>query len=68
MTKNYQECFNSALSKMRIATGAILMDNEPLMRTLVKIMYDFSDDLKYNNLLIEDTTNEKNMQTMRKKF
>jgi hypothetical protein len=56
MTKTYQECFNTALSKMRIATGAILMDNEPLMRTLCKIMYDFSDDLKYNEL-IKDTTN-----------
>ena len=56
MTKTYQECFNNALSKMRIATGAILMDNEPLMRTLCKIMYDFSDDLKYNEL-IKDTTN-----------
>lgn len=56
MTKTYQECFNTALSKMRIATGAILMDNEPLMRTLCKIMYDFSDDLKYNEI-IKDTTN-----------
>ena len=54
MTKNYQECFNNALSKMRIATGAILMDNEPLMRTLVKIMYDFSDDLKYNGIIRKD--------------
>lgn len=56
MTKNYQECFNNALSKMRIATGAILMDNEPLMRTLVKIMYDFSDDLKYNGIIRKDGT------------
>lgn len=51
MTKSYQQCFNEALSKMRIATSAIIMDNEPLMRTLVKIMYDFSDDLKFNNLV-----------------
>lgn len=54
MTKKYQECFNEALSKMRIATGAILMNNEPLMRTLCKIMYDFSDDLKFNKLIEED--------------
>ena len=54
MTKSYQECFNNALSKMRIATSAILMNNEPLMRTLVKIMYDFSDDLKYNGIIIKD--------------
>ena len=54
MTKSYQECFNNALSKMRIATSAILMNNEPLMRTLVKIMYDFSDDLKYNDIIRKD--------------
>lgn len=54
MTKSYQECFNEALSKMRIATSAILMNNEPLMRTLCKIMYDFSDDLKFNNIIRED--------------
>ena len=54
MTKSYQECFNNALSKMRIATSAILMNNEPLMRTLVKIMYDFSDDLKYNGIIRKD--------------
>ena len=54
MTKSYQECFNNVLSKMRIATGAILMDNEPLMRTLVKIMYDFSDDLKHNGIIRKD--------------
>lgn len=54
MTKSYQQCFNEALSKMRIATSAIIMDNEPLMRTLVKIMYDFSDDLKFNNLIVKD--------------
>jgi hypothetical protein len=58
MTKNYQECFNNALSKMRIATGAILMDNEPLMRTLVKIMYDFSDDLKHNGIIRKDKQND----------
>ena len=45
-------------SKMRIATGAILMDNEPLMRTLVKIMYDFSDDLKYNDIIRRDKVRE----------
>ena len=58
MTKSCQECFNNALSKMRIATGAILMDNEPLMRTLVKIMYDFSDDLKYNGIIRKDKQND----------
>ena len=56
MTKSYQEIFNNTLSKMRIATSSSIMNPEPLMRTLVKIMYDFSDDLKYNNLLKDTTT------------
>ena len=64
MTKSYQECFNNALSKMRIATGAILMDNEPLMRTLVKIMYDFSDDLKYNGIIRKDKQNDNKTNKM----
>ena len=34
------------------------MDNEPLMRTLVKIMYDFSDDLKYNDIIRRDKVQE----------
>lgn len=64
MTNNYQSYFNKALSKMRIATGAVLLDNEPLMRTLVKIMYDFSDDLKTNNILKdEDKDNGKRKQS-----
>lgn len=62
----YQELFNETLRKMRYATSGALIDNEPLMRSLVKIMYDFSDDLKDNNLLSERTndnaiqTNDKN--------
>ena len=64
MTNSYQSYFNKALSKMRISTGAVLLDNEPLMRTLVKIMYDFSDDLKTNNILKdEDKDNGKRKQS-----
>ena len=47
----YQEIFNQTLSKMRIATSSALLDNEPLMKTLVKIMYDFSDELKNNGII-----------------
>ena len=47
----YQKIFNETLSKMRLITGAVLPDNEPIMRSLVKVMYDFSDALKANNLL-----------------
>ena len=42
----YQKAFNDALYKMRIATSSVLMDSEPLMRTLCKIWYDFSDKIR----------------------
>lgn len=58
----YQKLFNETLSKMRLITGAALPDNEPLMRSLVKVMYDFSDDLKKNNLLKEQD-NDKEIYT-----
>ena len=44
----YQKAFNNALYKMRIATNSVLMDSEPLMRTLCKIWYDFSDEIRGN--------------------
>lgn len=44
----FQEAFNNALYKMRIATSSVLMDSEPLMRTLCKIWYDFSDEIRGN--------------------
>lgn len=47
----YQQLFNETLSKMRLVTGAALQDHEPLMRSLAKIMYDFSDGLRDNDLL-----------------
>ena len=57
-TMTYQELFNQTLSKMRYATSGALVDNEPLMRALVKIMYDFSDDLKRNKIIIERTNDD----------
>ena len=45
----YQEAFNKALYKMRIATNSVIMDSEPLMRTLCKIWYDFSDEIRGKN-------------------
>ena len=42
----YKEAFNKALYKMRIATNSVIMDSEPLMRTLCKIWYDFSDEIR----------------------
>lgn len=59
MTNFYQKSFNNALYKMRIAVSARIMDSEPLMRTLCKIMYDFSDELKDNGVIQEDKNYDK---------
>lgn len=60
----YQELFNRTLTKIRYATSGALLDNEPLMKAIVKIMYDFSDDLKDNNLILDKgQKNDKSSQT-----
>lgn len=48
----YQKLFNDTLSKLRlvlVATG-----NQDLMKAVAKVMFDFSDDLKDNNLIIDE--------------
>lgn len=48
----YQKLFNDTLSKLRlvlVATG-----NQDLMKAVAKVMFDFSDDLKDNNLITDE--------------
>ena len=48
----YQKLFNDTLSKLRlvlVATG-----NQDLMKAVAKVMFDFSDDLKDNNLIKDE--------------
>lgn len=45
----YQTIFNETLSKLRlvlVATG-----NQDLMKAVAKVMFDFSDELKKNDLI-----------------
>lgn len=51
--KNYQEIFNQTLTKIRYAVSGAVENDSPLMRTIVKVMYDFTDDLIENGI-IED--------------
>jgi hypothetical protein len=53
----YQDLFNQMLTKIRIATNAT--GNKPLGDTIVKILFDFSDDMKSHNLIIGDTDNDR---------
>lgn len=48
----YQEIFNDTLKRMKMVME--VTGNERLMRSLVKIMFDFSDNMKRNNLLKEE--------------
>lgn len=48
----YQDLFNNTLSKIRLvllATG-----NQDLMKAIAKIMFDFSDELKDNDLIKDE--------------
>lgn len=47
----YQTIFNETLSKLRLVVSAT--GNEHLMKAVAKIMFDFSDCLKENNLLTD---------------
>lgn len=52
----YQKLFNDTLSKLRlvlVATG-----NQDLMKAVAKVMFDFSDDLKNNNLVKDEEKND----------
>lgn len=56
----YQKLFNEMLSRLRlvlVATG-----NQDLMKATAKIMFDFSDSLKENNLIKDKETEKCNIK------
>lgn len=56
----YQKLFNEMLNKLRlvlIATG-----NQDLMKASVKVMFDFSDALKQNNLIKDEEQKDGNRE------
>lgn len=58
----YQSIFNETLSKLRLVVSAT--GNEHLMKAVAKIMFDFSDCLKENNLLTDkEQNNEQKIYT-----
>lgn len=52
--KTYQEIFNNTLKSIRLITNA--MGNKSLGDTLAKLMFDFSDELKDNGIIMEVDT------------
>ena len=57
----YQTIFNETLTKLRLVVSAT--GNEHLMKAVAKIMFDFSDALKDNNLLTKDKEQKNDKQT-----
>lgn len=58
----YQTIFNETLTKLRLVVSAT--GNEHLMKAVAKIMFDFSDCLKENNLLTDkELKNEQKIHT-----
>ena len=60
--KMYQKLFNDTLSKLRlvlVATG-----NQDLMKAVAKVMFDFSDDLKNNNILKDEENKNDTKRSM----
>jgi len=51
MKRNYQELFNETLTKIRYAVSGAVYDDAPLMKSIVKTMYDFSDALVENDII-----------------
>lgn len=55
----YQTIFNETLTKLRLVVSAT--GNEHLMKSVAKIMFDFSDQLKENNLITDkEQKNDRN--------
>lgn len=53
----YQEIFNNHLKSIRLACNAT--GNKALADTIVKLMFDFSDELKAYNLIKGDKDNDR---------
>lgn len=53
----YQEVFNKHLKNIRLITNAL--DNKALGDTLVKLMFDFSDELINNKIIKREQDNDK---------
>lgn len=49
--KTYQEIFNETLTRIRYSVEGAVRDDSPLMRAIVKAMYNFTDQLIENEII-----------------
>lgn len=61
--KNYQEIFNETLTRIRYSVEGAVKDDSPLMRAIVKAMYNFTDQLIENKIIEDRGQNGRNNRT-----
>lgn len=49
--KTYQDIFNDTLTRIRYSVEGAVKDDSPLMRAIVKAMYNFTDQLIENGII-----------------
>jgi hypothetical protein len=60
MTQTYQELFNNTLKDIRLVCKAT--GNNPLADVVIKRLFDFSDEMKENDIIRKDNDNDRNKQ------
>lgn len=61
--KNYQEIFNETLTRIRYSVEGAVKEDSPLMRAIVKAMYNFTDQLIENKIIEDRGQNGRNNRT-----
>lgn len=61
--KTYQDIFNDTLTRIRYSVEGAVKDDSPLMRAIVKAMYNFTDQLIENGIIEDRGQGNKNVKT-----
>lgn len=61
--KTYQEIFNETLTRIRYSVEGAVKDDSPLMRAIVKAMYNFTDQLIENGIIKDRGQGNINVET-----
>lgn len=62
--KNYQDIFNETLTRIRYSVEGAVKDDSPLMRAIVKAMYNFTDQLIENGIIEDRGQNGRNTKQL----
>lgn len=53
MRKSYQQLFNELVTYIRIAINSSVSEDSPLLKTVIKQLYNFSDALSENGIVTD---------------